>query len=674
MKASPTKCSIAVPSANKPRAHPGKSARRLTKKTGLYLASLVLALGGLAGEARACVACNLSFADQILNERAGTLLGREIQQAMVNQRGLPFGDISEVSPEQRKEIEDAACLGESDACCANKEVREAEAAAESNTAPADNGSARDGDASAASIGSVPFVPDTRIGTPISEGAAGNPSANAPGLLTTPLSERFPELYEDEDFIEIIRRDETLGIPPTSYVPQDIEPDVEFRIDLSEGKTYLGNGVIYDGFVTDGKIPGPTFRATQGDIVKFTVHNAGTVPHGASIHAANTQTSKYVGQIPPGESKSVTFLASQPGVFMYHCAPGGHAIPMHVQFGQYGMIVVEPAERKYKLEEVLGREPDAKIHIIQHGLYQSGADAIDGSPLYSLFNGSIFRYVAEPIQVRPGDYVRIYFLNIGPNELSTFHFVGIVWDYVYWQGHPEARLPGGQTVTAGPSDSWVIEFRAPPDEGAYTMLTHGVGEAARGSIGLLVVDRDAETPITVDAEGPYHSEEELEEIEAEATRVVSPYRPASAPADEIVYYGRETEEVHVNIVGNSYDPKVIQVTPGTTVTWVNEDVFMYMAGEFSGVHNVVTVGEPPERVVSPLLAHGERFSHTFQEEGTYDYICTPHPYMEGRVIVREESLPEITDVADTRIHTLAGWAIGIAGLALLVAIGTALRKR
>ncbi len=651
--------------------------RALRPVTAALIAAGALVFAAAAPEARACVACNISFGNEVLGDRTDSLIGQDIRRAMANQRGLPLDEMSGVSPEQRQSLEEAALLSlQSDNCCVSDDdtcVDSEKASDESDeTAEPDLEEAAEGETPTAALDLNVFDEYPEL-TPIGEQDPAETSARS-GQLWAPLSEKHPELYENEPFLEIIQRDEGLSIPTTSYVPQDIEADVEFTIELSEGLTYLGNGVIYDGFVTNGRIPGPTLRVKQGDIVDFNVVNKGTVPHGASIHAANTQTSKYVGQINPGQSKNVKFRATQPGVFMYHCAPGGHAIPMHVQFGQYGMIVVEPAEKKYKLEEELGREPDAILNIIQHGLYQSGADAIEGSPLYSLFNGKIFRYVEEPISVRPGDYVRIYFLNVGPNELSTFHFVGIVWDYVYWQGHPDAWMPGGQTVTAGPSDSWVIEFRAPPDEGAYTMLTHGVGEAARGSIGLLVVDRDAETPVYIDAEGPKHTQEELEQMKEEATRVVSPYRPASAPADETVYYGRETEEVNVRIIGNSYSPKVIQVTPGTKVTWVNEDVFSYMAGEFSGIHNVVTIGEPPERFASPLLAHGERFSFTFEEEGTYDYICTPHPYMEARVIVKEEALPPVDEVAEVQGPRTAGWAIGLAGLALILAVVGVLRPK
>lgn len=376
------------------------------------------------------------------------------------------------------------------------------------------------------------------------------------------------IFEGAEFIEIIQRDEGLDIPATSFVPQNVEPDVEFTISLDEGQTYIGQGVIYDGFVSDGKIPGPTLRVTQGDIVRMTIVNTGTVPHGASIHAADTQTSKYVGQIGPGESKSVTFRANMPGVFMWHCAPGGHAIPMHVLFGQYGMIVVEPRDTKYKLEEKLGHGPDLTLYMIQHEFYASGKDAVESKPLYTAFNGRVFRYIEEPITAKPGDYVRVYFLNIGPNLISTFHLVGIVWDYVYWQGHPEAYMPGGQTVTAGPSDSWVIEFRVPPDEGVYLMLSHAVGSTSRGAIGALVATADADTPKTILADGPEFSDEELAEIRETAMRSISPFAPAEtlngvpAAADRVVSYGPEVEEVFVEIIGNSYYPKVIEIEPGT----------------------------------------------------------------------------------------------------------------
>lgn len=552
----------------------------------LFALGVAIILVLAAPAAVACHACNLSFYNAMVNDRAHTPAGRDLLAAIENQQGLPLAGYSLAY-----------------------------------------------------------------------------AAVAPDREAAPSSASAPD--DDHDFIEIIARDRALSIPPTSYMPQDATPDKVFTIELSEGRTYLGNDVVYDGFLTNGTVPGPTIVVEEGDIVRFTVVNKGTVPHGASIHAAYTQTSKYLGSISPGDSKSVVFRATHPGVYLYHCAPGGHAIPMHVLFGQYGMMVVKPKKTQYRLEALLGHEPDVEIYLAQHEWYKSGSDAIAGDPAYVTFNGKLFRYVEEPIRARPGDYVRIYFLNVGPNLLSTFHLVGIIWDFAYWQGHPEAVVPGGQTVTAGPSDSWVVEFRVPPDEGAYTMLSHAVGSTSRGAIGLLVADRNAETPLVVLADGPSHDEEELAGIVSAARRTISPFRPGVNDLDPPVSFGDDVKEVTVRMIGNSFDPKVIEITPGTTVTFVNEDVFSYLAGEFSGIHNAVATGGP-DRFVTPLLAHAESHSVTFTREGEHPYICTPHPYMEGSIIVR-------------KVRTAgSGWpgtaALPLAALACAMSVVAVVRNR
>lgn len=444
-----------------------------------------------------------------------------------------------------------------------------------------------------------------------------------------------DISDTSGFIEIIKRDNSLPIPPTSYVPQNLKPDVKFSIELSEGDIYIGKGVMFKGFLTNGSIPGPTLICNEGDIVEFTVINKGTIPHGASIHAAYTQTSKYLGHIPAGETRSMLFRVTRPGVYMYHCAPGGHAIPMHILFGQYGMMVVKP-KTKYKLEQVLNKKPDIELYLLQSEIYSSGKDAIEGNSLYTLWNGKLFRYMEEPIKAKPGDYVRIYFLNAGPNHFSTFHIVGILWDYVYWQGNPDLPMTGGQTVNAGPADSWVIEFRVPPDEGSYTMLDHTVGNADRGAMGILLCTKTAQTPLTLLADGPKYSESEMADIKSKIIRTVSPFEPGSPDVDPVVVYGPETKDVSVKIIGNSYSPKVIQVTEGTTVTWQNEDIFTYMEGEFAGIHTVSTYEAAPVSFSSPLLGHAEIFKFKFDKEGEYKYMCAPHPYMKGKVIVVSSS--------------------------------------
>ena len=523
--------------------------------------------------ADACDSCNRAFGNEIQNERAETLTGKDLLLAMDNHAKIPALR------------------------------REGAVAMQTDRAP-----------------------------------TGQPVAAARQEVSEPQG--AAQIYaEDEPFLEVIERDESLSTPPTSYVSQDATPDVTFTVELNEGQTYIGQGVVYDGLLMDGSVPGQEIRVTQGDVVEMRIKNSGVIPHGASIHSAYTQTSKYVGSVDPGQTKSVIFRVNHPGVYMYHCAPGGHAIPMHVIGGQYGMMIVEPRETPYRLEEELGHGPDVTINLLQHEFYDSGKSAIDGAALYTAFNGRVFRYVEEPIVVHPGDYVRINYLNVGPQNVSTFHIVGIVWDYVYWQGNPKNIMHGGQTVTSGPSDSWVIEFRAPPDEGAYLMLDHSVGNTSRGAIGVLAVDSSAErTGSVIGSQGPVFSREEMTDFESNANRIINPFGIGTAPSDLPVVYGPEVEEVRVQIIGNSYYPKVIEVAPGTKVTWSNEEVFTYMDGEFSGIHNAVGISGP-ERFATGLLAHAETESVVFTEPGEYEYMCTPHPYMRGMVIVREGTTSE-----------------------------------
>ena len=79
----------------------------------------------------------------------------------------------------------------------------------------------------------------------------------------------------------------------------------------------------------------------------------------------------------------------------------------------------------------------------------------------------------------------------------------------------------------------------------------------------------------------------------------------------------TSEVAVK--DNDFEPPVIEVAAGTTVTW---------NWEGNSSHNVVGDGWGSETVKEG------RFQHTFEAAGMYDYKCTLHPGMKGRVIVTQ----------------------------------------
>ncbi|MCC5948444.1 MAG: cupredoxin domain-containing protein [Nitriliruptoraceae bacterium] len=74
-----------------------------------------------------------------------------------------------------------------------------------------------------------------------------------------------------------------------------------------------------------------------------------------------------------------------------------------------------------------------------------------------------------------------------------------------------------------------------------------------------------------------------------------------------------------LADNWFDPPVSQVTTGTTVTFVWDDN--------GAVHDVAFDDGPSSAVI------GEgTYTRTFTEPGTYDYTCTLHPFMDGRIVV------------------------------------------
>jgi len=82
------------------------------------------------------------------------------------------------------------------------------------------------------------------------------------------------------------------------------------------------------------------------------------------------------------------------------------------------------------------------------------------------------------------------------------------------------------------------------------------------------------------------------------------------------------------------PLQIEVAPGETVTWTNDEPSM--------PHDVVS-GAPDgpdarQLFASAVLLPGQIFSFTFSEPGSYDYFCSLHPYMRGTVIVASATEP------------------------------------
>jgi plastocyanin len=78
---------------------------------------------------------------------------------------------------------------------------------------------------------------------------------------------------------------------------------------------------------------------------------------------------------------------------------------------------------------------------------------------------------------------------------------------------------------------------------------------------------------------------------------------------------------ITMTNNTFQPSHVEVPARTTVTWTNGDQVP---------HDVKFDGGPE----SDVLAFGATYQQVFDDPGTFDYECTIHPGMVGRVTVTE----------------------------------------
>ena len=82
-------------------------------------------------------------------------------------------------------------------------------------------------------------------------------------------------------------------------------------------------------------------------------------------------------------------------------------------------------------------------------------------------------------------------------------------------------------------------------------------------------------------------------------------------------------VTIEIHNFEFQPANATVHPGDTVEWKNEDDASHTA----------TAKTPKPGFDSGLIQSGATWRYEARDKGTYNYICTIHPYMKGTLIVQ-----------------------------------------
>ena len=82
-------------------------------------------------------------------------------------------------------------------------------------------------------------------------------------------------------------------------------------------------------------------------------------------------------------------------------------------------------------------------------------------------------------------------------------------------------------------------------------------------------------------------------------------------------------IEAKIEGFQYVPSEIKIKVGSKITWTNYD---------SAPHTVTSDSGGKTELTSKLLGNGESYGHVFEAPGVFNYHCTVHPNMKGKVVV------------------------------------------
>jgi nitrite reductase (NO-forming) len=287
--------------------------------------------------------------------------------------------------------------------------------------------------------------------------------------------------------------------PLAYapeVPKTQEGDtVDVKFDVKHKLFQISNTVSYTAWMFGDAVPGPVLKVRVGQTVRFSMTdrsndtmsnmamhlNMMPMQHSIDFHAAMVNPENKYKSIQPGETIHFTWTANYPGVFMYHC--GTPMVLMHMIYGMVGMVIVEP-------KNGYPGKVDREFSIIQNEYYlkkQGNVFVPDTAiarlkqPSFVTFNGKVGRHIIHPLKVKAGERIRLYVLNVGPNNASSFHVIGTILDKVWLDGNPKNELVGMQSVYLGPASGAIVEFVI-PEKGRYTFVDHSFADAEMGAMG------------------------------------------------------------------------------------------------------------------------------------------------------------------------------------------------
>jgi len=269
-------------------------------------------------------------------------------------------------------------------------------------------------------------------------------------------------------------------------PAPAGPVAHVRLSIQHRVVSIAPGIRYEAWTLGDTAPGPVIHVRVGQKVVVTLVNRAPMPHSVDFHAAQIAPNVAFSDVAPGASKSFSFVASAPGVFMYHC--GTAPAFVHIANGMYGAIVVEPrnlppAQKQYVLVasewylNAPGTKKPASLDLTK---------ATEMTPDWVTWNGYAAQYKTHPLTAMPGETVRFWVVDAGPSLNTEFHVVGTVlrraWLNADLVDGPQHDI---QTAVVPAGGGGVFDVRI-AKAGLYPFVSHSFASVNMGEVGLLNV--------------------------------------------------------------------------------------------------------------------------------------------------------------------------------------------
>ena len=245
---------------------------------------------------------------------------------------------------------------------------------------------------------------------------------------------------------------------------------EFEVTASSTTLQLNSAISFVSWNLNGRVPGPTLRATEGDRVRIIFHNQDGHSHSMHFHGIHPAEMDGVKPVRHGKTTIYEFDAEPYGVHPYHC----HIAPVtrHISKGLYGMFIIDPP----------GGRPVADEMVLVMGGYDINNQ--QRNALYA-FNGIPNYYLTHPIPIYQNQLVRLYLLNmIEFDPAVTFHIHANMFR-VYRTGRTLTPSEETDVITMGTAERHILEFSyAHP--GRYMFHPHQDAIAENGCMGVFDV--------------------------------------------------------------------------------------------------------------------------------------------------------------------------------------------